>query len=276
MDNKEDLTGRWLKCIKSHWIDGEGFNIKTGDYIQISSQYNTLVYIGKALLSVGRIENGEFELMPIGFNPNNIKKEFVLPDRWDLRITEESLVYVNNFRKTFKRDPLYIGEYEFIKGTGCGWGLRNKSSANEITLDQFKKYVLKINDDKPGINTESFKVEFKADFTCEPGIYITKNGNIYQWNGYSSDCYIGQKSVNSVTQDCFVIGDGIFKPMTDKKANFSERLWLNKCVEANRFIPKEEALKLDSNPLNYLTDNIVFPQKDTDKYEWDIMKIKYE
>lgn len=164
MDKKEDLTGRWLKCIKSNWTGDNNFKPKNGDYIQIRSCRNRSIIIGESHLYISRIEEGEFELMPVGFNPNNIEREFVLPDRWDLRITKESLVYVNNFRKTLKRDPLDIGEYKFIKETGCGWGLLypNQSSTNEITLDQFKKYVLKIDDDKPGINTESFKVSLKA------------------------------------------------------------------------------------------------------------------
>jgi hypothetical protein len=346
MENKENLTGRWLKCIKSDWVDVNFKKLSPNEYIgidYIDSDGDFIVCQRKTCISKSRLSNGEFELMPEGFNPNNIEKEFVLPEEWYLEVTENSVGYIQTYR--LMKDihtRLKVGDYKYISTSGYGLDEYHiKSLSNTITLDQFKKYVLKINDNvvankkwnindlrgksdfvikctkveqinklrylnitdvlgdilinckvevaiycdrsgfdkistvenyinnnivkiidyndiifndnKPGINSESIKVELKdsnfiddnfltADQLVEEEVYS-------HYNRSKRDRFIiGRYSKGNIWYNVLFENIGSYNDRHIlscscyfKKATPDERKWLNKCIEANKFIPKEDA-----------------------------------
>lgn len=68
-------------------------------------------------------------------------KEEKLPENWYLRVTDESLEYVNEYRAIFNKHHLVPGEYDAIikDGRARGWDF----CFVEISLDTFKRLVLK-------------------------------------------------------------------------------------------------------------------------------------
>lgn len=73
------LEGRYIKCLKkNNWNDGK---TKIGDILKIRKSDSVGdLFIGFECLDNSRLKNGEFELLPIDYNPDLIK-EVAMPDK---------------------------------------------------------------------------------------------------------------------------------------------------------------------------------------------------
>lgn len=80
---KEDLSGRWLKCIKKNYWSDYGKRPEVGEYVQVKRGTMNSTYLD-VINKTGKEESftltrltkrEEFTLMPIGFSPDSKKEE---------------------------------------------------------------------------------------------------------------------------------------------------------------------------------------------------------
>lgn len=129
----------------------------------------------------------------LGYDPFVKDDDFVLPEKWCCKITEESIEIFNNWRISISKHYLQNKidkKYPYITNNGsCNY----TTMGIEITFDQFKKYVLKQD------VQESTKIDYyrciKADF---PELVL---GKIYP----SYDCK-WVKIPNGEYTSCFDVG----------------------------------------------------------------------
>lgn len=75
------------------------------------------------------------------FNKKKIMEK--LPKKWYIAVTKESLDSVNKFRVSTGKSSLFVGEYPYVDFLGWRWDWGAVDGFKEITLDQFKRLVLK-------------------------------------------------------------------------------------------------------------------------------------
>jgi len=97
-----------------------------------------------------------------------VKEEFVLPEKWYIKITDDSLETLNKYRlQIFKRGifgPLPT-KYNYTYMCKDGSGDYNPSgNYTEITFDQFKKYVLKEEFKEETLLEKAKIIEYLHDF----------------------------------------------------------------------------------------------------------------
>ncbi len=241
---EENLIGRWLKCINdTTWSVGDKYP-KIGEYFQIEdTESNDFIVKGQYLL-FSRITNGEFELMPIGFNPN--KTELTsLPEKWCIRDCKEVSEYAH---KKWNCDN-FVGSNIFYESDKTyNFSSFIPSDYTEITFDQFKKWVL-----------DKQQMSISPNDECLTQSQLIK-GEIY--SHYESDrssrkligVYdYGYEWSNYVTFTNFSRGGHLSASVYFKRATSEERKWLEACIKANKFISKEEALKYDTKYVNDMT-----------------------
>lgn len=158
---KNDNSPEWEKYIK--WLN-EKYKINWGGFLQYYG------YDGNAIRANGT--DGWDDLIYFKNNPHvfnsakeffevlNEKEEFVLPDTWCIQITEENREIIrkwyNNNRRGYSIGAFY-GMRDGVKSTYGVRGLPENSFV--ITFDQFKKYVLKENQEQTKMKTQSIKRE---------------------------------------------------------------------------------------------------------------------
>ncbi len=186
-----------------------------------------------------------------------------LPSKWCIKVNDDNRSILDRYRSkllnvnlTYSLKCWLLSDSNYDNSYISYNTDQTLEGYTEITFEEFNKWVLNKQ------SSEGVILDFKANSTCEPDIYVTSIGNIYKWNGIKSDYYIGIDNNSYKVQDCFKIGNGRFSPMTDKKASFSERQWLDACFKANKFISKEEALKSDKPGIN--TETFKAPLKMSD------------
>jgi hypothetical protein len=71
--------------------------------------------------------------------------DFVLPKEWNIQITYENRELINNWKlkQEYNDDLFKSRQYNFVGQDGSGSACSKK---NLITIEQFKKYVLNIED----------------------------------------------------------------------------------------------------------------------------------
>lgn len=84
------------------------------------------------------------------FGHTFVSDDFVLPNNWAVKVTKESKPYIKKYRESINYKPFDIpNDYRF-QNRNCGGDLYGNI---EITLEQFRKYVLKedltVNDNNP-------------------------------------------------------------------------------------------------------------------------------
>jgi hypothetical protein len=147
----ENYKGRYIKVLKKN-LGGTSSYYNTGDYLKVIEDKGKLCieveYAG--VLNVraynNRINNGDIEIMPVGFTP-----EFILPENWHVVITKDNYDILSKYFATIhSHSKLYttgvMGKYS---KTGIGMVNNGKlrtfsyDFGQEITLQQFETYVLK-------------------------------------------------------------------------------------------------------------------------------------
>lgn len=160
---EEDLVGRYLKTLVNNPVS---IGMDIGEYLLVTS-FNT----DNATYDVTRVRDNhtgfvievsdlpKFEVMPIGFTPNEVKEQPInimeLTGDWCIEVTDSN-------RGTVK--PTLLSLYNPSKWTVSSnnyYGIKDgkliaqqSPFGRELTLDEFKRLVL-----KEGINPEEFKIE---------------------------------------------------------------------------------------------------------------------
>lgn len=166
-----------------------------------------------------------------------IKEEFVLPENWYVIVTKENRNILSKWR--YENDNVLL-PIHFITGmckNDNGKVTKEHNGINgikgdtydfgkKITFDQFKRYVL-----KEEIIQDTLKVEdlvegeiYFGEYVCCDIIFKPRQCELYNnisFFKYNNPTYITKLRV--ATQE--------------------EKQWLEACILANKFIPKEEALK---------------------------------
>ena len=170
------------------------------------------------------------------------EEEFVLPENWAVKITADTLPAINEYRVSKDKDRLTSSaQYPYIRFDGFGIFtlLEYDNSYTEITYEQFKKYVLKKQDN---LTFSDFKdgdyIYEQMDITsCS---FITKV-NIRRDGGMKiSDYFI---NLNTKVFDTQAALNAYTSYRVCRYATPEEIEWLEACKKVERYIPKEEALK---------------------------------
>lgn len=75
-------------------------------------------------------------------------EEFVLPEEWYIKVTDENKSVINNWKINQKyNNNLYDYNYIYVQHDGAGQAGGWKEPGWEITFDQFKQYVMKEDDE---------------------------------------------------------------------------------------------------------------------------------
>ena len=80
----------------------------------------------------------------IFLNACGIEEEFVLPEKWCVKVTNENKDVVYRWKLENTRCTTYISAGYYASYNGL-WGIKISNDMTEITFEQFKKYVLKEN-----------------------------------------------------------------------------------------------------------------------------------
>jgi hypothetical protein len=154
---KETLVGRYLKALVNNPVS---IGMDIGEYLLIT-KYNhqdntygvTRVRDNHTGFGIEVSDLPKFEVMPVGFNPK-VKEPVNTEEDWCIKITSENQKLVRKYFKEKGYDSghcysigAYYGEL-YKKGRSDSFD----SFAKELTLNEFKRLVLKEN------ATEEFKV----------------------------------------------------------------------------------------------------------------------
>jgi hypothetical protein len=189
------LKGRWLKCVKeNNW--GNGINI--GDYIQIYQNNDTTPWVSTqkepqrtiSAIDLNRVDKGEFELMPEGFDPNAESDKFIV-GQWYKYTNKPDYYYYLKYQHTIKRSDYnqIFGEIIKYKKYASNDYLANTNMENQLVpltdLSEIQQYLPDNHPDKI-IKADCFK---KGDYIVHlhPGttkyylqnhVYVQREDNI--------------------------------------------------------------------------------------------------
>jgi hypothetical protein len=168
----------------------------------------------------------------------NKKDDFVLPEKWVIKVTNQNRTLLNNYRTiimNFSKIPL-PSDYSYM--VNCGGGNDNTYGFTEITFEQFKKYVLKQDNMKEIIGYKLVKPEYK-----EAILQIMKARN---WSNFPMlDSYESSGSIKTLKEAGVL--DLWFEPVYAEekklpKINGFEARWENNQIiygsNCAKFIPK--------------------------------------
>lgn len=280
---------------------------KVGDWV-ITKDYrvHNIVLIhnsGRRFKNQDNIHNDVKDILRLA-TPEEISKakgEFVLPEKWRLKRNVENEKFINNWRQTVRPNAGKLHE-PYINQEAYGVSERY---GEEITFDQFKKYVLKEGIKEKVMDKEELLKEAKRRYPVGSKIKGLLYNKVYVVNpslfgyydiednkiitdGFGDSVYLNGKWAE-IVQDTLKIEDlvegEIYYHKCDQfsyiikfsKLGYNNRIegycnvclninsydrsyanttitelrvasqeekdWLNACIKANKFIPKEEALK---------------------------------
>ena len=122
----------------------------------------------------------------LGYDPFVKDNDFVLPEKWCCKITEESIEIFNNWRMSMSKHYLQKEidkKYPYIINDG---GCNYTAMGTEITFYQFKKYVLKhgVEESKEVIPEYVECVSWFGNSFTPSKIYKVVNGKVKDNDGY--------------------------------------------------------------------------------------------
>ena len=91
-----------------------------------------------------------------------INDEFVLPDKWWLKVTDENRADVNHWRRNIVKYHNSDCPYSYIRESGCG----DDQNSPEITTEQFYKYVFKKEMNTKQTLTRAQLISLHNQFDC--------------------------------------------------------------------------------------------------------------
>lgn len=203
----KSLVGRYLKALVDN---AQNTNYKKGEYAKIKRELIGFIECTVHLessFSAHPYNTKSWKLMPEGFDPNQVCED------------------CNGDGQVLKAKLYPTGHTEVNETCDkCrGDGFIEKEPTNNPTvlgveLVKGEYYVVAVFNQRWIFNFDI--VDIDNSLYCDSAICLT--GNQF----YIGGNLLKIKDITSIS-----------------KANFSERLWLDKCIAAGKFIPKEEALK---------------------------------
>lgn len=215
-------------------------------------------------------------------HPDKIAKEFTLPKKWYIQATGENQKVVGAWLMKNDYQPnitdLDKGGYtdwyfKYPRGSDCS-GSQKKPSEDyiEITFEQFKRYVLK----ESKLLTVYDLVEGEI-YYCE-NTYLTggRHGYVFLKNGDNGIKHLVIEGLKFLKKGWSFWAD---KDTINLRATTpEEKHWLLTSIKQDKFIPKEDLSKYDSEG-NLITKNDV-KQKQvvhcTNEEQWDFVQKKHD
>lgn len=176
----------------------------------------------------------EYDRLGKPYDVSILKKEFILPEKWYIKVTPENAEILNEWKQKVNPGSYNAEGCRYVNWAGVGrMGVKE---GEEITFDQFKKYVLK-DEIKPK--------ELTVDDLVEGEIYYVINNNkewICEFSGIKNN---NIKSSGSIAKFNTYYSSGLWGTVENYLKNIriatpEEKKWLNTCIKQDKFIPKED------------------------------------
>lgn len=213
------------------------------------------------------VENGEIYLCQNDFDgiPCQDKKGFRYSYILDLNDPSNGGYYKEIIQKLYKPKSL-VGRYlkalvdnaqssKVIKNNFYKIVFENPDSI-EFYTEFFPEMTLRLDKENEGVFFELMPEGFEPNQNptvlgvelVKGEYYVMETGSqwIAKFDRIEDNIFYNKYSISLTTNSYYFGGGGLCELKFIKsisKANFSERLWLDKCIAAGKFIPKEEALK---------------------------------
>ena len=270
------------------WIDGPSKYSKIDgyDFTQISQVRQLSLEEVQQYLEDGNPDKVKIPEIPgKPYDVTTIPQEFILPEKWQIKVTPENIDMVVDWRTAgwLSAKGYCVNKVEWCDHVGY-WFPEKQEDYTEITSEQFKKYVLKQENDEKDWTKATVEerlaeakrrypegTKFKTAGENREIIY-TSGGNAISWTSYIYPDAIGNNPgqglfyANGKWAEIVPEPEEVFHPSTEQK----ESSWLNvqECrtlqplkgeqIQAfcrDIFIPKEpKQNKEDEEFLNYLPE----------------------
>lgn len=231
-----EYISRFKTVKNNNFITDTGY-IDNGKY-KIDTSNGAIIDIDREFTEVSLEKIQQY--LPDG-HVDLIKKEFILPDKWCIKRTEENTEILHNYLHDNRHNyPEYTSSWKVAGSHGYYFyskpiksGAHSSKSLQEgfteITLDQFKQYVLK--EFKPLtiddlVEGESYSGNIKMGGAI---IFIPNKFELFSNSGSIPNNF--QKG------NCPGMVDNI------RQCTSEEKQWLNVCIAENKFIEKDYALR---------------------------------
>ena len=263
----------WLnRCIEAKTFVPKAsrvhiFNdIYVGDIVvRIDDNWNTCV-IGSIVKADASSENGMLSIR----SEHEKCKESTMGRFWRKATPEEIEAYnkgIRNIKDIVKAPKFEAGKWYNLKYSSSGkeWDVYFKvlkydgnkvDFADGYYIDTNRKYAKANSIELKSILVRSIKEvdiseiqpylpdghidKIKNIKMINGNYYVADNGNIFRWGNGDSDAYLRLTDGNKL----FFKDEGSFtENIKTRSATPEEKQWLEACINANKFIPKEEALK---------------------------------
>jgi hypothetical protein len=198
------------------------------------------------------IPTSETKLLPYSVKEFLKEEEFVLPERWCIRITNDNKEIVQNWRKTKNCHQSICKNY--IVFFDCTYGTSEKTwDYTEITFEQFKKYILKEETIENNIKVgTTFYFKNNTDFIYTISSFDGNNVEIlwYEYSKEYSKTYTLDSLLNNIKDRTCII--------TTKEKTMEKKIIGYKLIKPEY---KEAALKIVPNSGYLLTGMKRFSRK---------------
>lgn len=231
----EEITGtvRYIKALRDNPCGGR---VNKGEYgLVIDGKYGYADSPNHKGYSFTPSQmGGKFELMPEGFNPNKKPELTSLPEKWCIRLVSQEIIDIIGTKNlcNINISNVSIDGKFFVDSSTVFTSSALEHGYTEITFDQFKKWVLK----------EEPKTESKF---VEGQVYWSNNGSnggyIYKVKKLKNPQYVEYYAQIFLDKRKFDIDSGLndAHQYNLRLATEEEKTWLEKCISANRFLPRE-------------------------------------
>ena len=269
------------------WIDGPSKYSKLDgyDFTQISQVRQLSLEEVQQYLEDGNPDKVKIPEIPgKPYDVTTIPQEFILPEKWQIKVTPENIDMVVDWRTAggLSAKGYCVNKVEWCDHVGY-WFPEKREDYTEITSEQFKKYVLKQENDEKDWTKATVEerlaeakrrypegTKFKTAAENRESIY-TSDGNAISWTYIYPDA-IGNNPgqglfyANGRWAEIVPEPEEVFHPSTEQKESFRLNVQEYRPLEPLKgeqiqafcrdiFIPKEpKQNKEDEEFLNYLPE----------------------
>ena len=179
----------WDKLIESGYLPFDKYDVERGfgdfktlyNYLRIAENH-PMVFNCYSFVADSFSETTVQEIL--GYDPFVKDDDFVLPEKWYVLVTNETVKDINIFKsKTSWKDKAI--DYKAVGYEGVGYN-SPPNDYTEITFDQFKKYVLKqdVEESKEVIPEYVECISWFGNSFTPSKIYKVVNGKVKDNDGY--------------------------------------------------------------------------------------------
>lgn len=273
-DRVKFVNGRYIKALVDN---AQNSKIIKDKYYLIKKHIDTAITIDNGYQLNTQYQNKYYELMPIGFNPEQeIKPQFEL-GKWYK--TEKYNCYIKI--KSYNEDEV-IGETVYSTRTYHGNDyFCNEDYINNLRLltdlSEIQKFLPHGHVDKKEVKLIDNLVEGEIYYFRTAYEYIVRFKEIFNtsYNGIrGTDIIILNRNNTSLYRTTYVNSANSHKEI--RLATLEEKKWLNVCTKANKFISKDNLHLYDDKTFELIKSNNNIPEyvKCIQSYFYEIEYIK--